>query len=78
MAHTRFEKKSDGKLPSMQRVKCLFQLSDAANKAFVNIATAVTSMVEDLVDTYWVTTRFYTVYRKHAEILHKLVSHRFR
>ena len=50
------------------------QLTQPENKAFVNIASAVSSMTEDLVDAYWVTTKFYRHYRKHADVLHSLVS----
>lgn len=42
------------------------------NRSFVNIANAVSSMTEDTVDAYWVTTKFYRVYRKHADVLHAL------
>lgn len=47
-------------------------LTQPANKAFINIAAAVISMVDDQVDTYWVTTSFYRFYRKHEEALHSL------
>ena len=60
--------------PLIKKLEFSFQLTQPENKAFVNIASAVSSMTEDTVDAYWVTTKFYRVYRKHADVLHSLVS----
>lgn len=56
------------------KIYLYFQLIVPEYKAFVSMATAVSGIVENDVDGYWITARFYKIIEKSKEAFGPLVN----